>query len=104
MAGYRIGPFEVESALLHHPAVAEAAVVGEPDELRGEVVVAHVVARSGTETGEALVTELQQLVKTRLAAHAYPRRIHFVDELPKTPSGKIQRYLLRQRSAAPTTT
>jgi acetyl-CoA synthetase len=96
MAGYRIGPFEVESALLQHPAVAEAAVVGEPDELRGEVVVAHVVAQTGAEKGDALVTELQQLVKTRLAAHAYPRRIHFVDELPKTPSGKIQRFLLRQ--------
>jgi acetyl-CoA synthetase len=96
MAGYRIGPFEVESVLSQHPAVAEAAVVGEPDELRGEVVVAHVVARPGTETGESLVSELQQLVKDRLAAHAYPRRIRFVDELPKTPSGKIQRFLLRR--------
>ncbi|MGW0593049.1 AMP-binding protein [Streptosporangium sp. NPDC002607] len=100
MAGYRIGPFEVESALLRHPAVAEAAVVGEPDELRGEVVVAYVVTQPGTSTGDALVGELQQLVKTRLAAHAYPRRIHFIDELPKTPSGKIQRFLLRQRQAA----
>ncbi|MET8052645.1 AMP-binding protein [Streptosporangium sp. NPDC005286] len=100
MAGYRIGPFEVESALLQHPAVAEAAVVGEPDELRGEVVVAYVVTQPGTGTGDALVGELQQLVKTRLAAHAYPRRIHFIDELPKTPSGKIQRFLLRQRQAA----
>jgi acetyl-CoA synthetase len=102
MAGYRIGPFEVESALLHHPAVAEAAVAGEPDDLRGEVVVAYVVAQSGTDTGEALATELQQLVKARLAAHAYPRRIHFVEELPKTPSGKIQRFLLRQHRPATT--
>jgi acetyl-CoA synthetase len=104
MAGYRIGPFEVESALAQHPAVAEAAVVGEPDELRGEVVVAYVVARAGAEQGDALVAELQQLVKTRLAAHAYPRRIHFVAELPKTPSGKVQRFLLRQRKAAPAAT
>jgi acetyl-CoA synthetase len=103
MAGYRIGPFEVESALLQHPAVAEAAVVGEPDELRGEVVVAYVVAQAGAEAGDALAAELQQLVKTRLAAHAYPRRIHFVRELPKTPSGKIQRFLLRQRQSAPAT-
>jgi len=102
MAGYRIGPFEVESVLAQHPAVAEAAVVGEPDELRGEVVVAHVVTRPGTETGDELAAELQQLVKTRLAAHAYPRRIHFVSELPKTPSGKIQRFLLRQRGGRPT--
>ncbi|SHK32403.1 acetyl-CoA synthetase [Pseudonocardia thermophila] len=97
MAGYRIGPSEVESALTQHPAVAEAAVVGEPDELRGEVVVAHVVPRPGTHTGDELVAELQQLVKTRLAAHAYPRRIYVVDQLPKTPSGKIQRFLLRKR-------
>jgi acetyl-CoA synthetase len=99
MAGYRIGPFEVESALVHHPAVAEAAVVGEPDELRGEVVVAYVVALPGIQTGETLVGELQQLVKTRLAAHAYPRRIYFVDQLPKTPSGKIQRFQLRKLGA-----
>jgi acetyl-CoA synthetase len=104
MAGYRIGPFEVESALVQHPAVAEAAVVGEPDELRGEVVVAHIVPQPGVDTGDALVTELQQLVKTRLAAHAYPRRIHFVGELPKTPSGKIQRFLLRQHRGATATT
>ncbi|WP_158880723.1 AMP-binding protein [Amycolatopsis anabasis] len=98
MAGYRIGPFEVESALLHHPSVAEAAVIGVPDELRGEVVVAYVVARTGVEPGEPLVAELQKLVKTRLAAHAYPRQVHFVTELPKTPSGKVQRYLLRERA------
>jgi acetyl-CoA synthetase len=100
MAGYRIGPHEVESVLLHHSSVAEAAVVGEPDELRGEVVVAYIVTRPGTDTGPALAGELQQLVKTRLAAHAYPRQIYFVDELPKTPSGKLQRHLLRRRPAA----
>lgn len=96
MAGYRIGPFEVESALLSHPAVLEAAVVGEPDELRGEVVVAHVVTTAGTTTDDALVAELQQAVKSKLAAHVYPRRIHFAAELPKTPSGKIQRFHLRK--------
>lgn len=103
MAGYRIGPFDVESALLAHEAVAEAAVIGAPDELRGEVVVAYVVPRPG-EAGsqrdrDLLAAELQQLVKTRFAAHAYPRAVYFVDELPKTPSGKIQRFLLRQRAA-----
>lgn len=98
MAGYRIGPFEVESVLLAHDAVLEAAVVGEPDELRGEVVVAHVVTRPGTATGAELTEELQQLVKSRLAAHVFPRRIHYVDELPKTPSGKIQRFQLRRRA------
>ena len=96
MAGYRIGPFEVESVLLQHDAVAEAAVVGLPDELRGEVLTAFVVPRQGAETGESLVRELQQLVKTRYAAHAYPRQVHFVPELPKTPSGKVQRFLLRK--------
>ncbi|MQA60355.1 MAG: AMP-binding protein [Actinophytocola sp.] len=100
MADYRIGPFEVESVLAGHDAVAEAAVIGVPDELRGEVVIAYVVLRDGATGDDALVAELQQLVKTRLAAHAYPRRIHFVPELPKTPSGKVQRFLLRQREAA----
>jgi acetyl-CoA synthetase len=95
MAGYRIGPFEVESVLLEHEAVAEAAVVGAPDDLRGEILVAYVVVRPRTATGEELVTELQKLVKARYAAHAYPREIHFVDALPKTPSGKLQRFLLR---------
>ncbi|GAA1559345.1 acyl-CoA synthetase [Actinomadura kijaniata] len=97
MAGYRIGPFEVESVLTRHAAVAEAAVVGVPDELRGEVLVAHIVPRDGVEPDDALVAELQRLVKKELAAHAYPRRVTFVPELPKTPSGKVQRYLLRRR-------
>jgi acetyl-CoA synthetase len=96
MAGYRIGPFEVESALAEHPAVAEAAVIGEPDDLRGEVVVAFVVTRPGIDHSQQLAAELQQLVKTRLAAHVFPRRVYFISELPKTPSGKVQRYLLRQ--------
>ncbi|WP_439380537.1 AMP-binding protein [Amycolatopsis lexingtonensis] len=95
MAGYRIGPSEVESVLQSHPAVAEAAVVGAPDDLRGEVVTAHVVVRPGRDAGPELAGELQALVKTRFAAHAYPRIVHFVPELPKTPSGKLQRSVLR---------
>ncbi|MGH3253461.1 MAG: AMP-binding protein [Trebonia sp.] len=94
-AGYRIGPFDVESALIAHPAVAEVAVVGEPDELRGEVVVAHVVLAEGASPGPEFEAELQDLVRSRYSAHAYPRRVHIVGSLPKTPSGKIQRFLLR---------
>ncbi|WP_460434127.1 AMP-binding protein [Angustibacter speluncae] len=99
MAGYRIGPFEIESVLSQHPAVAECCVVAAPDEVRGEVIEAHVVLRDGVAGGPELVVELQQLVKTRYAAHAYPRTVHFRDALPKTPSGKVQRYLLRNRRA-----
>lgn len=95
MAGYRIGPFEVERVLTRHPAVLEAAVVGEPDELRGEVVVAHVVLRAPATAGNTLVEELQQLVRTELAAHLYPRRVYVTDALPRTPSGKVQRFALR---------
>ena len=102
MAGYRIGPFDVESVLVTHSAVAEAAVIGAPDEIRGEVLEAFVVLRDLEAASEALAHELQQLVKTGFAAHAYPRRIHFVAELPKTPSGKVQRYVLRQDRAAMT--
>ncbi|ONM49351.1 AMP-binding protein [Nocardia donostiensis] len=98
MAGYRIGPFEVESVLLLDEQVAEAAVVGVPDELRGEVLEAFVVPRDGSGDTE-LAERLQTLVKKKFAAHAYPRRVHFVDSLPKTPSGKVQRYLLRQEAA-----
>ncbi|MEV0081378.1 AMP-binding protein [Saccharopolyspora sp. NPDC050642] len=97
MAGYRIGPFDVESVLVRHDAVAEAAVIGVPDELRGEVLEAYVVLRAGRTGDEELVADLQQLVKRRFAAHAYPRSVHFVEQLPKTPSGKIQRFLLRER-------
>ncbi|WP_442781141.1 AMP-binding enzyme [Arthrobacter sp. FX8] len=100
MAGYRIGPFDVESVLATHPAVLETAVVGAPDELRGEVLEAYVVLAEGTTGSDALVAELQTMVKTQFAAHAYPRRIHFVEDLPKTPSGKLQRYILRQQRAA----
>jgi acetyl-CoA synthetase len=106
MAGYRIGPFEVESVLLQHESVAEAAVTAVPDELRGEMVVAHVVLKPGAQSSPGLVEELRELVKTRLAAHLYPRAVHVVSALPKTPSGKIQRFALRghdPREPSPTT-
>ncbi|HSJ22167.1 MAG TPA: AMP-binding protein [Nocardioidaceae bacterium] len=100
MAGYRIGPFEVESVLVTDASVAEAAVVGMPDELRGEVIEAFVVLAPGVDASDELAESLKQRVKKRLAAHAYPRTVHFVEELPKTPSGKIQRFVLRERGAA----
>ena len=96
-AGYRIGPFEVESTLLLHPSVAETAVVGVSDDLKGEIVKAFVVLASGYVPSEELSAELTHFVKTRLSAHQYPRVISFVKELPKTPSGKVQRFLLRKR-------
>ncbi len=103
MAGYRIGPFDVESVLLQHPSVAECAVIAAPDPMRGEVIEAFVVPAGDVCTDDRLINELQQWVKTRYAAHAYPRRIHFVDRLPKTASGKIQRaQLRRQRQAGAT--
>ncbi len=97
-AGYRIGPFEVESALLAHPAVAEAAVVAAPDEERGTVVRAVVVLREGFEPGERLVGELQEHAKRETAPYKYPRVVDFVRELPKTPSGKVSRAALRARA------
>jgi acetyl-CoA synthetase len=96
-AGYRIGPFEVESALMQHPAVAEAAAIGKPDELRGEAVTAVVVLKAGHTPSDELAEDLTRFVKANLSAHAYPRAITFVDQLPKTPSGKVQRFLLRQQ-------
>ena len=94
---YRIGPFEVESALLEHPAVSESAVVGSPDPDRGNIVKAFVVLRKGFETSDELVRELQAHCKRVTAPYKYPREIEFVDELPKTRSGKIRRVELRQR-------
>ncbi|SMO40968.1 acyl-CoA synthetase [Paracoccus laeviglucosivorans] len=94
-SGYRIGPFDVESALIEHPAVIEAAVIGVPDPERTEIVKAFVVLAKGAAPSEALAEELQAHVKKRLSAHAYPRLVEFTTELPKTPSGKIQRFLLR---------
>jgi acetyl-CoA synthetase len=94
-AGYRIGPFDVESSLLEHDAVAESAVVGKPDEQRGEIVKAFVVLHPGRTGDEALKAELTEHVRGRLGKHAFPREIEFLDSLPKTPSGKIQRFILR---------
>ena len=94
-AGYRIGPFEVESALVSHPAVAEAAAVAAPDEERGSVVRAVVVLREGHEPTEALVRELQEHARAQTAPYKYPRIVDFTDALPKTASGKIKRALLR---------
>jgi medium-chain acyl-CoA synthetase len=99
-AGYRIGPFEVESALIEHPAVAESAVVASPDETRGEVVKAFIVLAKGYEPSEALAAELQAHVKRVTAPYKYPRRIEFTPSLPKTISGKIIRKELRAREWA----
>jgi acetyl-CoA synthetase len=97
-SGYRIGPFEVESALIEHPAVGECAVVGAPDPIgmRGNVVKAFVVLAEGYEGLEALTQELQDHVKKTTAPYKYPRIIEYVKELPKTISGKILRRELRQ--------
>jgi acyl-coenzyme A synthetase/AMP-(fatty) acid ligase len=94
-AGYRIGPAEVESTLLGHPAVRECAVLGVPDEARGEVVGAAVVLRDGVPGTDALVRDLQEYVRQETAPYKYPRRIWFLAELPKTTSGKIARAQLR---------
>ncbi len=97
-AGYRIGPFEVESALVEHPAVAEAAVVAKPDPTRNEIVKAYVVVTPGHTPSDALAHELQDFVKKLTAPYKYPREISFVSELPKTISGKIRRIDLRARA------
>ncbi len=99
-SGYRIGPFDVESALVEHPSVVEAAVVGKPDPERTEIVKAFVVLGADCQPTEELAEELRQFVKHRLSAHAYPREIEFVAQLPKTPSGKLQRFILRNQEQA----
>ncbi|MHC1710342.1 MAG: acetate--CoA ligase [Methanomassiliicoccales archaeon] len=96
-SGERLGPFEVESALIEHPAVAESAVVGKPDELRGEIVKAFIVLRPGNEPTERLREDITNFVRVRLAYYAYPREIEFVDSLPKTRSGKIMRRVLKAK-------
>ncbi len=95
-AGYRIGPADVESAIIEHPSVAEVAVIGKPDPERTEIVKAFIVLRQGHQASNALIAEIQDHVRTRLSLHAYPREIEFLDALPKTPSGKVQRFVLRQ--------
>lgn len=96
-SGYRIGPFEIESILIEHPAVKESAVVASPDETRGEVVKAFVVLTKGYLPSSRLAEELQAFVKERTAPYKYPRRMEFVEDLPKTPSGKIRRKELKAR-------
>jgi acyl-coenzyme A synthetase/AMP-(fatty) acid ligase len=96
-AGYRIGPTEVENALIEHPAVTESAVVACPDSERGEIVKAFVVLHPDYMPSEALVKTLQQHVQQHTAPYKYPRRIEFVASLPKNPSGKIMRRVLRDQ-------
>jgi len=96
-AGERVGPFEVESALIEHPAIAEAGVIGKPDELRGNIIKAFVVLTPGYADSPQLKEEIQKFVKKKLAGHAFPREIEVVKSLPKTRSGKIMRRLLRAR-------
>lgn len=95
-SGYRIGPFEVEDALVKHPAVVEAAVVASPDKIRGNIVKAFVVLAKGYKGDEKLIKELQEFVKQQTAPYKYPREIEFVESLPKTISGKIRRVELRK--------
>jgi acetyl-CoA synthetase len=94
-SGERVGPFEVESKLVEHPAVAEAGVIGKPDPVRGEIIKAFIALREGYEANDGLIEEIRQFVKQGLAAHASPREIEFRDKLPKTRSGKIMRRVLK---------
>lgn len=98
-AGYRIGPGEVEDCLLRHPAVAMAAVIGLPDPLRTERVTAVIVPKPGVSPGPELAADIQRFVRTRLAAHLYPRQVEFAEALPQTATGKIMRGVLRQQLA-----
>ncbi|MEJ7935432.1 hypothetical protein WG907_14345 [Sphingobium sp. AN558] len=99
-SGYRVGPFDVESAMIEHDAVLEAAVIGKPDAERTEIIKAFVVLKPGHRGDDALAEQLLRQVKARLSAHAYPHEIVFVDDLPKTPSGKVQRFVLRSQEIA----
>jgi acetyl-CoA synthetase len=96
-AGYRIGPGEIEDCLIRHSAVALAAVVGKPDPMRTEIVKAFIVLKPGVTPSDALATEIQDFVRTRLSAHEYPREVAFIDEMPMTTTGKVIRRLLRGR-------
>jgi 2-aminobenzoate-CoA ligase len=100
-SGYNIAGPDVEAALMTHDAVAECGVVGAPDEARGTIVKAYVVLRAGVVGDDALVAALQDHVKREIAPYKYPRAIEFVTELPKTASGKLRRFTLRQMAAAP---
>jgi len=96
-AGYRIGPGEIEDSLMKHPAVLQTAVIGKPDELRGEIVKAYIVLARGYKADDDLGKEIQMSVRERLSAHEYPREVEFIDELPMTTTGKVRRMDLRQR-------
>ena len=99
-SGYRIGPAEIESCLVKHPAVANAAVIGKPDETRGQIVKAYIVLQPGHAGSQALIDEIQNHVRGRLAPYEYPREIEFIDALPMTTTGKVQRKELRKREEA----
>jgi len=96
-SGYKVGPFEVESALIQHPAVLECAITGAPDPVRGQVIKATIVLTKGYAPGDSLKKEFQEHVKKVTAPYKYPRIIEFVDELPKTISGKIRRVEIRDK-------
>ncbi len=98
-AGYRVGPTDVENTVLEHDAVAESAAVGIPDEIRGHTIKSYVVLKDGVKGNDEIAQQIKDLVRERLSTHAYPRDIEFVEALPKTPSGKIQRFLLRSLSS-----
>lgn len=102
-AGYRIGPAEIENCLVKHPAVANAAVIGKPDADRGAIVKAFVVLQPGTAPSQALLEDIQKHVRGRLAPYEYPREIEFIDALPMTTTGKVQRKELRKREEARST-
>jgi 2-aminobenzoate-CoA ligase len=97
--GYNVSPPELETVINEHPSVKESAVVPKPDELRGSIVKAYVVLQPGVAGNEALAQELQEHVKRELAPYKYPREIEFIDALPRTDTGKVQRYILRDRAA-----
>jgi acetyl-CoA synthetase len=97
-AGFRIGPGEIEDCLIRHPAVALAAVVGKPDALRTEIVKAFIVLKQGQTASDALASEIQNFVKTRLSGHEYPREVAFIDDMPMTTTGKVIRRLLREKA------
>lgn len=97
LSGYRVGPAEVEDSIMKHPAVSEAAAVGKPDAVRGEIVKAFVVLKEGVHSSDHLAREIQESVKQKLSKHCFPREVEFVSELPKTASGKIMRRELRKK-------
>jgi len=99
-SGYRIGPAEIESCLVKHPAVANAAVIGIPDAARGAIVKAFIVLQPGQQPSQQLEDDIRQHVRGRLAPYEYPKEIEFIDALPMTTTGKVQRKELRKREAA----